>query len=161
MNRLQNVGKRIEEDVKSAWQFMLALVLYDVLVQSIFHKFCPVVIVTGLPCPGCGVTRAVEYFVTGQFQKGWAMHPFGIAWLFLGVYFCVMRYLLGRPVKGLWQMAGLLAAGMIVFWIYRLYRFFPGAEPICYTAGNLMERAHPGYGELVCGLIRALQRLVP
>lgn len=32
--------------------------------------------ITGLYCPGCGGTRAVEAFVTGHFIKSFMYHPF-------------------------------------------------------------------------------------
>ncbi len=36
---------------------------------------------TGLPCPGCGMTRALSALCRGQFTASWALHPFapGIA----------------------------------------------------------------------------------
>ena len=82
---------RIWRDVRAYWQFGAAFLVYDRLVMWIFGAFCPSVIVAGLPCPGCGMTRSVFYFATGQWEKGWQMNPLGILWLLLAVYFCFMR----------------------------------------------------------------------
>ncbi|MFR6365723.1 DUF2752 domain-containing protein [Gallintestinimicrobium sp.] len=33
-----------------------------------FHAFCPSVFLFGLPCPGCGMTRAVFFLSQGSFR---------------------------------------------------------------------------------------------
>lgn len=141
--------RRLWTDIKNGKMFLAAFVLYDVAVQLLFHAFCPMVIVTGLPCPGCGMTRAVFYFATGQFEKGWEMNPLGIFWLGLAAYFVIMRYGFGKTAKGVLQVGGVLAACMLVFYGYRMYRYFPGEAPVCYTPGSLLERLVPGYREFV------------
>lgn len=40
---------------------------------------CSFRLMTGLPCPGCGLTRAVALLMHGQLGASLAMHPFGIA----------------------------------------------------------------------------------
>ena len=32
---------------------------------------------TGLPCPGCGLTRAFSCILHGEFERGYDYHPFG------------------------------------------------------------------------------------
>ena len=149
--------KRIEKDVRSFWQIGAVIVAYDIVVQLLFGQFCPSVIVTGLPCPGCGMTRAVFYFATGRFAEGMAMNPLGIGWLLLAVYFFLMRYTFGKKPVGLLQVGGCLVVLMIVFYIYRMCFVFPGETPICYEEGNLLARLRPGYEENVLYLIETLQ----
>ena len=38
---------------------------------------CPFRLLTGLPCPGCGLTRSWVYLVHGQWSDGLAANPFG------------------------------------------------------------------------------------
>ncbi len=39
---------------------------------------CPLHAVTGLPCPGCGMTRALAALVEGDVSAAWGWHPFGL-----------------------------------------------------------------------------------
>ncbi len=156
MKRFRQAVNRIWADVRVWWKFGVVFLLYDLLANVWFGAFCPSVIVAGLPCPGCGMTRAVFYFATGRFERGWQMNPLGILWLLLALYFCVMRYGFGKKPKGLWQMAGIVIGLMILVYLYRMYRYFPGEPPLCYTPGNLLERLIPGYED---GVRRVLKRL--
>lgn len=143
--RIQPVLSRIGKDIRAYWMFGLTFAVYDILTRLVFDAFCPVAIVTGLPCPGCGMTRAVLFFATGQIQRGWKMNPIGIGWLVLAVYFCMMRYWFGKRPRGVLQAGGVLTVCMVIFYAYRMYRIFPGDAPVCYTDGCVLERLLPGY----------------
>ncbi len=145
----RRIRRRLWADIREYWKFGAAFAAYDRLVMWLFGAFCPSVIVAGLPCPGCGMTRSVFCFATGQFEKGWQMNPMGILWLFLAIYFCIMRYGLGKKPAGVLQIGGCLVVMMAVLYLYRMYREFPGAEPLCYTPGNLLERLWLGYGSWI------------
>lgn len=149
MSRLRTALGRIWKDIRTYWPFALVFIVYDALVQLVFGAFCPIAVVAGLPCPGCGMTRAVFFFATGQFERGWAMNPIGIGWLILAVYFCVMRYWFGKSARGLMEAGGVLIVCMVVFYVFRMSRYFPGDAPLCYTEGCLLERAVPGYRSFV------------
>lgn len=57
-------------------------------------SFCPFYNLTGLPCPGCGLTRAFVCLGHGQWREAWHWHPLGwliyalfaVLWLRAGVY---------------------------------------------------------------------------
>lgn len=62
---------------------------------------CPIRLVTGLPCPGCGLTRSWVYGVHGQWGDSFASHPFGLplllAVLALAAVVVVRRVRRDRP----------------------------------------------------------------
>src|SRR5690349_11305293 len=39
---------------------------------------CPFRLLTGLPCPGCGLTRSWVYLAHGQWRDSFLVNPFGI-----------------------------------------------------------------------------------
>lgn len=153
----RKAGLRIRKDVRAYWGFAVVFVLYDLASNLLFGAFCPSVIAAGLPCPGCGMTRAVLAFLTGQPEKGMQMNPLGIAWILWTLYFAVMRYVFGKKAKGLMTAAGGIVVMMIVVYGWRMYLDFPGKPPICYTPGNLLERVVPGYENLVMGVWEAIR----
>jgi len=52
--------------------------LLAVLPVAMGRADCPVAEVFGVPCPGCGMTRAVVLFAAGRFSESFAMHPFAL-----------------------------------------------------------------------------------
>jgi len=36
---------------------------------------CPLRLITGYPCPGCGGIRAMSAICTGQFEQAWLLNP--------------------------------------------------------------------------------------
>lgn len=156
MNNPKMVGKRIANDIRAYWGFGLVFFIYDVLTHFLFGAFCPSVILAGIPCPGCGMTRAVFFFATGRFMRGWNMNPLGLLWFALVVYFCVMRYGLGKKPKGLFGMGGVIIGLMVILYLVRMYLYFPGNPPISYTPGNMLEHILPGYRLMVEKIVTTL-----
>jgi hypothetical protein len=41
------------------------------------YSVCPFAVVSGLPCPGCGLTRSVVTLLQGRLADSWHFHPLG------------------------------------------------------------------------------------
>ena len=50
------------------------------------QSFCPFKMLTGFPCPGCGITKSLVFFYQGEWTKSMHYHLFGP----LVVLFCVL-----------------------------------------------------------------------
>ena len=88
---IKAVGIRIITDVKGYGVAVAAVLLYAVAVNLIFHAFCPLVILSGFPCPGCGVSRATLCFMTGRWQSAWQMNPVIFPIVLFAAYFCLCQ----------------------------------------------------------------------
>jgi hypothetical protein len=50
---------------------------------------CPVRLLTGFPCPGCGGTRAMGAISTGQFEQAWSLNPITFAVCLIAITWAV------------------------------------------------------------------------
>jgi hypothetical protein len=85
---------------------------------------CLVRIATGLPCPGCGLTRAVKAATRGHFIKAFRAHPL---WLVVLLHALACTAAAGQEMtgrEGRWPTRGttqtFLAAAVII-WLPRLH----------------------------------------
>nr|MBQ8253776.1 DUF2752 domain-containing protein [Lachnospiraceae bacterium] len=124
------IFNRIWTDVKKGWAGVLALYLYIRVALIVFKAACPTVIFLGMPCPGCGLTRAGTLVLQKDFSGAWEMHPFIYAWILLVLYICYKRYIRGTAITGLIPMVIAITISMFVFYVYRMYRFYPNVEPM-------------------------------
>lgn len=94
-------------------------------------SLCPFRNITGLPCPGCGLTRSVVYSAHGQWQQAIAYHPFGPLFLVgAGIALIPAVISLRRPFN-LYQtrIASILltmtAIAILILWAVRLSGIWP------------------------------------
>ncbi|MBQ6322087.1 MAG: DUF2752 domain-containing protein [Lachnospiraceae bacterium] len=69
------------EDLRRLRVPLLMLGVYCLLVFPIFHCFCPMVILLGIPCPACGLTRAAILLFGGHVQEAAEMNPSVFIWI--------------------------------------------------------------------------------
>jgi len=89
---------------------------------------CPMALILGMPCPGCGITRAFCYATHGHFREAFGFHPL---WPFLLAYFAFLwGYQLAEVAKGAppklptYRIAGGAIVVLLAFWVVRLAWFF-------------------------------------
>jgi len=135
------VYNRIKKDiVKNRVEISLFCGIF-ILFFVIFKDVCPTQILFGFPCPGCGLTRAGVLLLRFRFAQAWQMHPFIYSWLFLAVYLCYNRYIRGRKAKALVPLMIGITIAMVLFYIYRMYRYYPDVEPLTQQSDSLFHTA--------------------
>src|SRR2546423_5876010 len=90
---------------------------------------CPVFHTLGIPCPGCGMTRATLFLVHGEWRQALLMHAFApIALLALSlIAFCTIapkehaEWIADRAetVERYTGLTTLLLGGLILYWLTR------------------------------------------
>lgn len=121
---------------------MAPMLLYAVssLLLNLFLDFniCPINFIFGIPCPGCGMSRALFYALTLNFEKAFAMHPlFALVPLALIAYSYLYIF---KNKKFLSNKISLCILGtvLIITYIVRMILFFPGTTPMKFNEKSLI-----------------------
>lgn len=123
-------------DLKKIWPAVAAFGGYFLVGRKFLYSLCPSVVFTGFPCPGCGLTRATVSILKGRFADAWYLNPFSYAILLFVFVFGVRRYLMQKETKSLLKWMIVIGAGMVIFYIYRMIRYFPNRPPMTYYYGS-------------------------
>lgn len=134
----------IRKDVRSYGKgIMWAVVLINahfVLLSKYIASLCPLVWITGYPCPACGLTRAGICLLRGQYGRVLELHPFIYVILAFGMAVVVYRYLFhGKSVKWMQALLVIMIVAMILYYVYRFLNYFPNQQPMVYNPNNLMN----------------------
>ena len=146
---MKNIGKRIWQDIREYWVVAITLAVCFVVVNLIFHTFCPMVIISGLPCPGCGLTRSIRYLLSGNIGQSLYINPMGIPIVCIMIYFFFNRYILGRKAKGMTLLIACVIFMLLVQYVWRMYVFFPNRVPYVYTEKNILSQNLSFYEQML------------
>jgi hypothetical protein len=97
--------------------------------------------VLGLPCPGCGLTRATLAALHGRFEEAFRLHPLFLPVAPIYAYFVgslAYRYVLGSRAKPPSRIADQVVTGMALtaialltgVWVARFFGAFGGPAPV-------------------------------
>lgn len=143
------IWQRVWTDVKKFWPIPIMLLILYFVLHKLEGAFCPSVIIFGLPCPGCGIVRALLYVLKGQFAQAFYINPSVYLWLVFLLYIIVVRYILGKPLRRVVLLMTVIVAVMMIRFGYGMYMYYPQRPPFAYTGGNVMEDIIPGYMHMV------------
>ena len=136
---MRAVLERIWKDIKNFRTAILVLIVYNVIVRMVFHAFCPQLILTGFPCAGCGMTRAVWCIITGRFARGMKLNPAAPLWIVFICCFFTNRYIKGVYRKSTTLLLGIVCIVTLAVYVYRMLHYFPGDPPMVYYRNNILR----------------------
>lgn len=140
---VREVCGRVAADIRKYGIAAVIYALYALLVELLFGAFCPLVIFCGIPCPGCGVSRAALCLLTGRWRQAWQFNPMIFPIALAAAYFLGNRYLLNRKARGMKAILIALVASLVIVYGVRMYLYFPDRPPYVYRADNLLARFFP------------------
>ena len=86
------------KDIKSAKWVIIFVIAYFAFLRNMIFSMCPMVMITGYPCPSCGMTRAGIRLLHLDFAGAWEIHPFIYGVVLLVILFAWNRYIRMRPM---------------------------------------------------------------
>ena len=140
---MKEIWKRIWADVKRFWPIPLGVGFLYVVLKKLHGAFCPMVIIFGLPCPGCGTTRAAVYLLKGQFEEAFYINPSVFLWLAFLLYIIVVRYIMGKPIKHSTVIVAVIGILMVVRFVVGMSRFLLECSKVTGDEYNHAQRECP------------------
>ncbi len=131
---------------------LVALALFLLMLSELFGTSCFISSVFGIPCAGCGSTRAIRLLLQGRIMDALRMHPLIFLTLFLLVVipaFAVARIVAkkrGKPFRSPLSRRATeiiffsLAALYLIVYIIRMILLFPHTEPMLYNKNSVWGR---------------------
>ena len=90
------------------------------------QSFCPFKMLTGCPCPGCGITKSLVFFYEGNLYKSLSYHvlgPFVIAFAILTIVVLLTELITEKEYFNKWLYNRKLAYGLaILLAVYHIIR---------------------------------------
>ena len=145
LNNVASIKTLLYNDLKK-WSIpALSVLIGLILLQIIFKRICPISILTGYPCPGCGITRAFFFFVTLKWDVAFAYNPTIFLWFSVIVWGIFLRYFVkDNPFKDRHKKifirtvttVGILS---IAVYIVRMNILYPNVPPMTYNTFNILH----------------------
>ena len=107
------------------------------LVRLLTGQICSLVLLTGLPCPWCGMTRALVALLRPDLAASLQAHPLLLGYLALLALLVLWRYG-SLPRRVLWIYGGSLLALTVFVYAFRMATMFPCVSPMTYSSRNLL-----------------------
>ncbi len=96
------------------------IILAVVVLMRYFDISCFILELTGIPCPGCGMTRALIAALQLRFSEAFAWH--GMFWSVPLLYLCFL--LDGKLFRKSWLnilFYALISAGFLINWLMKIF----------------------------------------
>jgi hypothetical protein len=140
---------RLWADARKYWWVPLFLLAYYLGTRWLLPVSCPFYYAVGIPCAGCGMTRAVRFVLTLQFGRAFYINPLAFLLVGFGLYCLFFRYVKGKAVPAFFPLIIAFFVLLALFYLVRMYLYFPDRVPYVYKYNNLMGRVAPGWRETV------------
>lgn len=133
----------VKNDLKNYFLGFIPALIILFIFKRIFGQICLLKIVTGFPCPFCGYTRSVLYFMFGNFKTSFYFQP-----LTAFLIPIVIMYIISKAYNKI-IIHKILKTYILIFifsnfiiYIYRMTYMFPNTPPLDYFTQNLISLIH-------------------
>lgn len=138
LKQLKYAFKQLFYDIFLLRYLFMLIFIYFSFTITVFHMVCPVSLITGFPCPGCGITRSAIQILCGHFSSAWQINPCIYIWLsFAAVFFYLHYYKKNHTAAN--RLVLFTGSITIAVWIYGMINYFPNKPPYTFNEQNLLH----------------------
>ena len=130
---------QLKQDITIWYKGIFAALCYVLVANWLFGTICTSVLITGIPCPACGLTRAGVSILTFHWNEAWNYNCIIFLIVPFVLYLFTCRYIFQCKCKLLVPGIVLIFLCLIVVYMYRMIYYFPNIEPMVYNDANLYQ----------------------
>lgn len=136
---MKDFFKKILKNIKSFLPFIFFLLIYVLICKLIHVVSCPVKLITGFPCPGCGITRACESLLTFRLVRAFKFNPcvYLLPIIIVVLVFKDFKYISKLYHSNIFWIVIILI--VIIVYILRLIYIYP-EYPMNYYSKNIIKK---------------------
>lgn len=133
-DEVEMILQRIGEDIRKNGMAFVIVAIFLVSCNFLVGTVCPIAYFFGVPCPGCGMTRASFALLRGDFRLAAQYNATIYLWALYGVLWLIDRYVIAK--KGRLSMVLLIIVCLITL-VYYGYRIYTGTMVDVGTPGKI------------------------
>ncbi|MCR4739118.1 MAG: DUF2752 domain-containing protein [Lachnospiraceae bacterium] len=134
---MKNISFLIKKDLKVLMPVILMVLSGCAFLDHFFHRICLFSLVTGLPCPGCGLTRAFAALIKGNIQDALSLNAMIFLWILLVLYLGYCRYVI-QKMQAFTPALIIVCLLTIAYYVYRMVYVYPEGPVMSYYENNLI-----------------------
>ena len=138
--RYKKWGERIRRMVIDYRTPVFAMILFSAFSIALTGATCVLRTITGIPCPGCGLTRATLALIRFDWPEAFRFHPMVfLLWPFL-LCFAILLLLKKTTVRKFTPYLVVFGICLVLVYLVRMILFFPNVEPMVYDYHSVFGR---------------------
>lgn len=138
MKMIKKVMMEIYNDIKRILPAIVVILIAYIVMFYFYRTNCPVRLLCGYPCPGCGLTRAGISVLLFRFRSAWELNASIYLWMPLIAFYLFDRYIWKKGRKYIMPLAVFVSLVTLAYFVYRFYTIYPGPEPMQYHYNNML-----------------------
>ena len=135
---LNREGQRDKKNTVVTLFLLASFVIYCVALYTLTGGLCAFRGLLGIPCPGCGGSRAIVYLAKGNLQKCLELNPSAPL-----VFLCLLNEIRvnyfkrgNKKLAGIWLSVSIIIS--LILYIVRMKLYFPYREPYVIYPDSLL-----------------------
>ena len=138
---MKRASERLGRDLRAYRTGLLLALAYLLASELLFGTCCPMQYLLGLPCPLCGMTRALLSLLRGDLPGSFSAHPLLLPALALGAFFVIIRYFSEKDLRFFRVCAIIFCVICVLAYAVRMCTLFPHHEVLrTYPERQILHR---------------------